>query len=81
MKGIQKAEQVRAKLGKMHVYSSRTRHQQYQNNGSSKPTTNGNMWLGKDRGQQPDVVTSPVKVVGNNHVSTIGRGQWLNAAD
>ena len=73
MKGVQKAEQVRAKLCKMHVYSSRTRHQQYQNN--------GNMWLGKGRGQQPDVVTSPVKVVANNHVSTIGRGQWLNAAE
>ena len=85
MKGVQKVEQqVRAKIGKMcrpQVYSSRTRHQQYPDNlPTIKPAPNGksDMWLGKGRGQVPDVRS---KVVPNNDATNFGRGQWLNASE
>ena len=79
MKGVQKAEQVRTKLGKLNrtqVYSSRTRHQQnqqHQSNLNSPYRTNDkeNMWLGKGRGHSSNILSPSLSAVDHG----FGRGQ------
>lgn len=77
MKGVQKAEEVRSKLGKINrtqIFSSRTRHQQYGSNQSNRITSpNNNMHMGKSRGQHS---TNP-NVPTFDHRG-YGRGSWLS---